>query len=79
LVDDIGSVGNQAAARYEEAQWVDGRQAMPGSQRNDQITLTDRRPDPCGDQAEIGPTRERRDDTLNFADVAQRQGLQFNP
>ena len=52
---------------------------MPGSQRNDQITLTDRRSNSCGDQAEIGPTRERRDDTIDFIDVAQRQRLQFNP
>ena len=52
---------------------------MPGSQRNDQITLTDRRPNSCGDQAEIGPTRERRDDPIDFVDVAQRQRLQFKP
>src|SRR6516225_1221588 len=79
LVDDIWPVGHQAAAGYEEAQGVDGRQAMPGSQRDDQITLTDRRSNSCRDQAEIGPTRERRDDTINFTDVPQRQRLQFNP
>jgi hypothetical protein len=73
LVDDIWPVGGQAAARYEEAQGVDGRQAVPGSQRDDQITLTDRRSNSCRDQAEIGPTRERRDDTIDFIDVAQRQ------
>jgi hypothetical protein len=79
LVDDIWPVGGQAAASYKEAQGVDGWQAMPGSQRDDQITLIDSRSNSCRDQAEIGPTRKRRDDTIDFTDVPQRQRLQFNP
>jgi hypothetical protein len=52
---------------------------MPGSQRDDQIASQVRRLSSCRDQAEIGPTRERRDDTLDFTDIAQGQRLQFNP
>ena len=76
LVDDVWPIGGQAAPGYKEAQRVDGGQAIAGRQRDDQIAMADRRPNSCHDQAEIRPTRKRRDNTLNFTDVAQGERLQ---
>ena len=38
-VDIVDAIGRQASAFYKVAKWVDGRQAVPGSQINNQVPV----------------------------------------
>ena len=61
LVDEIGSIGDQAAGRDVVAVGVDRRQLVPGRQRDDQLAVNDRRCAPRHDQTAIRRAREGRD------------------
>jgi hypothetical protein len=71
LVDDVGSVGDQAAVDGEDTQGTDRRQSMPGSQRNDQLAVPDRLGEQRHDQPAVRGSRKRRNRALELARVAQ--------
>src|SRR5215831_16007019 len=69
LVKKHRSVGNQAAADYEKGYCINGRQPVPGRQRNDQVAMKRSKRACRGDEAAILLTCECRYATLNITGI----------
>ena len=77
-VDEVRSIGDQAAGGDEETFNVDCRQPVPGRQCDDQIAMKCRRRASRCDQTAIPGTRECGDGALNLTGIAYVDRGQFN-
>ena len=70
LIDCIGTVGDQAAARNEEAFVVDCGQFVPGRKHHDQIAMTHGQRTRGHDQAAVRSVRKGCEGALDLAGIA---------
>src|SRR5262249_39697714 len=75
LVDEMGTVGDQATAGDEVAFNIDRWEFVPGRKGDDQLTMKCRQGARRYDQAAIGPFGERRHSTLNLAGINKLTGV----
>src|SRR5262245_45125512 len=69
LIDEIRSIGNQAAAGGINAGVIDRGQSMPRCERNNQLAMDDGGRAPGYDQATVRALRKRRDGALDLARI----------
>ena len=69
LVDEIRSVGNQAAAGGINAVVIDRGQSMPRCERDNQLAMDDGGRATGDDQATVKARRERRDGALDLVRI----------
>jgi len=79
IVDDVRSIGEQAAVGDERPQIVDRGQVMPGRKFDDQFTMKRYQGARRYHQAAIRRARERRDRALNLAGVSHVDWPQLHP
>src|SRR5262249_25655079 len=79
LVDDVRTVGDQAAASDGLASPIDRGQFVPGRQHDDQIAVNDPPRAPCHRQAAIRDTREGRYGALDLTGVAHVDRAYLHP